>query len=268
MQYQLLVLDIDDTLLGDDKIISKGSLEAIQSAQQAGIYVTIATGRGYFGSSRVYQALHICGPVINYGGALIMDTKTDQQLYMGEIDSELVLEALELAHALHLHAQIYQNDTVIFEQGNEFTRRYSSFLSLPYREDPDIRKKQWHSVPKVLIYVDPSKEAQTQAYFAQHFCNRLGVAASKPGFVELNRFGVHKGSAVQWLANRLGIPMERVAAIGDNTLDLEMIRMAGLGACVANGQACIRELADVVVPACDQDGVAWFIEHYLMRQGK
>ncbi len=51
MKYKALFLDIDDTLIGNDRTISPGNLAAIRRAQATGIFVTIATGRGYLGSA-------------------------------------------------------------------------------------------------------------------------------------------------------------------------------------------------------------------------
>ena len=75
--YQLLVLDIDDTLTLSPYDVPAENLAAIRRAQAAGIYVTIATGRGYLGSAAIRKAIGMQGPVINYGGAVIHDTRTD-----------------------------------------------------------------------------------------------------------------------------------------------------------------------------------------------
>ena len=55
------------------------------------------------------------------------------------------------------------------------------------------------------------------------------------------------------------------AAIGDNFLDQEMIEWAGVGACVADGAPEVRAVADFIVPACDEDGVAVFIEQNILK---
>ena len=68
MNIKLLVTDIDDTLVFNSGPVSEENLRAIRAAQDAGVYVTLATGRGYFGASRVVKQLGLDTFVINYGG--------------------------------------------------------------------------------------------------------------------------------------------------------------------------------------------------------
>ncbi len=267
MKYKALFLDIDDTLIGSDKRISENNLAAISRAQAAGIYVTIATGRGYLGAASIWQALNIQGPVIVYGGARVMDTRTDDELFSAPIEPALICEALTCARDWELHGQIYQGDTVIFAKENGFTESYTSYLRLPYVIDPAVIEKEWHNVPKVLVYAQPGEqEREMIARFAKHFEGRLEVASSKPGFIEINQFGMNKGTAILRTAELLGITQEETVAIGDNTLDLQMIQMAGLGVCVENGQQVVKDVAGLIAPACEADGVAWVIDNILLQQ--
>ena len=266
MKYRALFLDIDDTLIGNDKHISVKNLEAIRRAQAAGIFVTIATGRGYLGATGIWKQLDVRGPVIVYGGARVVDTRTDEEVFSAPIEPALIREALQCAEDWGLHGQIYQDDTVIFAKENGFTESYTSFLRLPYRIDPDITKKEWHNVPKVLVYAEPGEqEREMIARFQEHFQNRLEVASSKPGFIEINQFGMNKGTAMLRTADLLGISQAETVAIGDNTLDLQMIQMAGLGVCVENGQQVVKDVASLIAPACEADGVAWVIDNVLLQ---
>ena len=267
MKYKALFLDVDDTLLCNSRQVSKGNLEAIRRAQDAGIFVTIATGRGFLGSTGVWKQFDVEGPVIVYGGAMIVDTRTQETMRISPIEPSLIREALLYAKELGIHAQIYQGDTIIFEQVNEFTDRYLDFLHLPYIEDPEFINKEWQDTPKVLAYAEPGEQERAMAArFRERFAGRLEVASSKPGFIELNQYGVNKGTALVHTAGLLGILPEETVAVGDNTLDLQMVQMAGLGVCVGNGQQVVKDVADVIAPACADDGVAWVIDHILLSE--
>ena len=268
MKYKALFLDIDDTLLSHHQPVSAGNLAAIRKAQAAGIFVTISTGRTYLGATPVWIALNVRGPVIVFGGAVGMNTLTDQPLFAENVPVELVREALECAKDLGVHAQIYHEDKVIAEKANDFTRLYTARQMLPFVEEPELRGEKCMETPKVLIYALPEQEAAAIRVLRERFSGRLEIASSMPGFIELNKFGSNKGSAMLRVAELLGISQEETAAMGDNTLDLEMVRMAGISACVSNGQQVVKDVADVVAPPCDEDGVAWFIEHYLLEGEK
>lgn len=268
--YQLLVLDIDDTLTLSPYDVPAENLAAIRRAQAAGIYVTIATGRGYLGSAAIRKAIGMQGPVINYGGAVIHDTRTDAPIFQTALPPALVRELLLLGRELGVHAHIYQGDGIVYEKENPAADAYHRFLNLPYAIDPEVCEKQWGTVPKVLFIAEPAYAEELIPVLAKRYAGRAKVSGSKSGFIEFNDPDAHKGSATAWVASYLGIPQNEVAAVGDNLLDLEMIEWAGLGAAVANAHDAVLAAADCVVPACAENGVAWLIDHVILpanRQG-
>lgn len=265
MKYKALFLDIDGTLMGSDRRISRENKEAVTRGREQGLFITVATGRNYMGAMPVIRELAIKAPVITYGGAMIIDSTNEQVLCMHEIPPALVNEALSLAYGLGVHVQIYQDSTVIYQEENAFTRQYTSCMNLPHRAVPDILERRWDNVPKVLIYATPEREQEMLGRFSEAFSGRMEVASSQPGFIELNDIGCNKGTAMYKTAAMLGFRPEETAAAGDNTLDLQMIKMAGLGACVADGQEVVKQAADIITPACDAHGVAWFIDHLLQQ---
>ena len=68
---KLLALDIDDTLIGTGKMPSERLKRAIRLAEQNGVTVVLATGRGFLGTKAIRDALSLYGPLIHYGGAVI-----------------------------------------------------------------------------------------------------------------------------------------------------------------------------------------------------
>lgn len=266
MKYKLLAIDIDDTILPRYGAISERCKAAIRRAEEAGVYVTLATGRGYRGSNPVREELGINRLIINYGGALISDPVSGKPFLTTELDPDVVKYILDLADELDLHAHLYQGDEIVYEKEHEYGRAYSEHLGLPARIDPEIRKKKWSSVPKVLIITEPERVDDLLPYFTEKLEGKAAVSASSPGFIEFNKIGASKGSALKILAEHLRIPREQTAAIGDNTLDREMIEWAGLGACVAGSSEVCKAVAKAVVPSCADDGVAWFIDNCILRE--
>ena len=81
--------------------------------------------------------------------------------------------------------------------------------------------------------------------------------------VEINRKGVHKGRALQQLAEHLGLGMDEVMAIGDSDNDLTMLQMAGLGVAMANAAPNVRDIADAVTLDNASNGVAAAVKQYI-----
>ncbi len=257
---KLLALDIDDTLVSTGKLPSERLKQAVRLAETNGVAVVLATGRGFLGSKQIRDALSVYGPLIHYGGAVVSDGRTGEHLFVNYLRPEDVITAFAIADTFGIHAQIYEEDTVVFRKANAFTEQYTGILHLPFIEDPDLLYRPLDKIPKVLYAVDPKQEAELYPKIRELLPKHISVLCSKPGFIEIGSVSSTKGSALQKVAAMLGVSREEVTAIGDNTLDLDMIEWAGTGVCVANANPLIREKADLVIGSCDDDGVAEYLE--------
>ena len=257
---KLLALDIDDTLIATGKQPSERLKRAIRKAEEHGVTVVLATGRGFLGTKAIRDSLELYGPLIHYGGAVISDGRTGEHFYENYLRPSDIVTAFAIADAYDIHAQIYEEDTVIFRKANDFTKRYTSSLKIPFIEDPNLLYRPLDNIPKVLYFVDIEREAELAKEIRNLLPRHISVLQSKPGFIELGSVGATKGSGLERLAAMLGIDRKDVTAIGDNTLDLDMIEWAGTGVCVANGSDSVKQKADLVIGACEDDGVAEYLE--------
>lgn len=263
---KLFVCDIDNTLTEGAHTVPEENVRAIRRAIDAGVYVTVATGRGYLGASQIIRILGLDSYVICYGGAIIVDAKSAKPLFASEVSDELVHECLDIAYEMNIHSQIYQGDTIVSAVNDIYTQRYIQKLNLPVRIDENIREKQWHKVPKVLWITDADRAETLIPEMQKHFDGRLKVSGSSPGFIEFNMLGVDKGTGLERLAAHLGIDQKDVVAVGDNTLDLEMLKWAGTGVAVGDAKEQIKAIADLIAPPCADNAVAWTIDKMLSEK--
>lgn len=266
MDIRLIALDIDDTLVDHSSIIPQRSLNALRQAQAKGVEIVLATGRGYLGTKAIRKQL---GDgfryIICFGGALVADYDTGAPRIHRFLAEEDVAACIRIANDLGLHVQIYQGDEVIFQRTTPFAEQYCAYQKLPCRADERLLEHDLGNVPKVLIYAPPEQEEMYKKQVADRLPKHLHALGSKPGYIEIGEISVTKGSAVAALARELGIERTQVCAIGDNTLDQDMIEWAGVGCCVANGKEDVQAAADMVIPSQAEEGVAWFIEKYVLE---
>ncbi|MBQ3552669.1 MAG: HAD family phosphatase [Clostridia bacterium] len=263
MEYKLIAFDIDDTLLPENKHLSRENMYAIEKALSAGVFVTLATGRGYLGSKPIAEALNIDGPMINYGGAMINDAKTGRNMHAEYIDWSIAREIMEFAREQGVHAHIYQGDGLVYAHESEYPVSYAKKLKIPSSFDEEMHTKEWSHIPKVLIMTDEKGVERIYPLARERFFGRVEIALSSPGFIEFNRLGVNKGSALARLSDMLKISRDQVIAVGDNTLDLEMIEWAGLGVAVSNAADCVKEAAKVVGPSSKESAAFWVIDRFV-----
>ena len=74
-KMRLVALDIDGTLLDDSKQIPPENVEALRRAQEAGIYIAIASGRMVCTIEPLEARLGIDGILIAYNGGMVIDER-------------------------------------------------------------------------------------------------------------------------------------------------------------------------------------------------
>ena len=263
MAVRLIALDIDGTLTNQSREVSERNRLAVKAAIDAGICVILATGRGRIATRPIWNVLNLHGYSIQYGGAMMVNIDSGDVVSLHALDSEVIREVLNYSALIGIHAQIYQDDVVIFEKPNVFASKYINKHSLPYQIDPDIRKKTYRDVPKILAFSEQEREFEVLAAYRERLSGIAQVSRSNPGYIEINCLGVTKATGLEELSVLLGIARSDIVAIGDNYLDQEMIEWAGTGICVADGAEEVKAIADLIIPPCDQDGVAIWIEQCL-----
>ena len=78
---------------------------------------------------------------------------------------------------------------------------------------------------------------------------------------------VDKGSALRFVAKRLGVPSEETMAIGDSWNDAPLLEAAGFGVAMGSAPQELRAIADAVVGDVAHDGVAEAIGKYVLGAG-
>lgn len=133
---------------------------------------------------------------------------------------------------------------------------------------PDIREKfesERRPLDKIqaLFYRLEDKEEAMEKIRALGGVEATGALRNN---IEVNAENVHKGRALLWLADRLGIKKEEIMAFGDGANDLQMIESAGVGVAMANGVEEVRKAADIIAESNDEDGVAQVIEEFVLKK--
>ncbi len=263
--YKLVAIDLDGTLLPDDLQVRPRVHRAIRRALDAGVHVTLATGRAFPDTARYALELGIDVPVICYQGGLIQDPRTGRVLYRAMMDRELAKEAVELAARGDLDLNLYVGDEIFVTRLRHDEDFYQKWFGLPVHPVEDLRTALADHPIKFIIIAEEAEADRIHRVWKAHFEGRLNIVRSHRLFVEGNPLGVSKGDALARLAAHLGVSQEETIAIGDNDNDRTMIAWAGLGVAMGNAPASLQAIADFVAPPVTQDGVAEVLERFILR---
>lgn len=262
--YKLIAIDLDDTLLNTELKISPRNKKYIQRAQDAGIHVTLATGRMYCSALPYAKELGLNLPLITYQGALVKEAHTGKVLIHHPIPLDLAREIIQRGQNLGYHINVYVNDTLYVEKITPAALDYQRIAGIPAHPVGNLLEFVKEDPTKVLLAGGPEELTELAQELTQQYGPSLHICKSKPHFLEFSHPLATKGHALDLLAKGWGLTPDQVIAIGDAPNDLEMIQYAGLGAVMANGEPTVKAKADYITQSNDNDGVAEVIEKFVL----
>ncbi|HEY3368544.1 MAG TPA: Cof-type HAD-IIB family hydrolase [Symbiobacteriaceae bacterium] len=282
MNYRLIALDLDGTLLNSSKTISPRTRAALREARARGITTVIATGRS-IGSALDWSREACAGPVICCNGAAVLD-ESGETILTRPIPPAPLERVLRLCREGRLLVECYTAHSILLDRPWAQIRAYfkwvrprlSSHVALgslvrawlvnrirPVRSlAASAAKGRLPPILKLSI-LGPDGELARLTGAIRREMPGLEISSSGPDNLEITAAGVSKGSALELLAARLRIPRAAVVALGDSENDVAMLRYAGLGVAMGNANEAARAAADRVAPTCDEDGVAHVIEELM-----
>ena len=268
---RLLALDLDDTLLRSDLTISYRTRAAIKRAEAAGVTVVLASGRVPAALEQFAKLLGMTrrpGYLICNNGTIIQESHTGNIIDEVKIAAETALTAFDLADAEGFPVQIYEDDIMYVSRRNEFTEYDQKLTGLRQVVVEHFRSMISNGCHKLLIPGDPALLAPLENLIHAYLEGDITLFTSKPYFLEILPARTDKGTALAKIAGFLGIKREQTAAIGDSMNDEAMIRWAGVGVAMANGDQRIKNIATCITQKTnDDDGVAEFIETQILKAG-
>ena len=260
---QAFACDFDRTLVGRDSLLRPRTRAAIARSQAAGIPVIVATGR-MFRSVRPYlEEAGIPEPVVCYQGAAVVDPASGTFLLHEPIALETAREAVAVMAELGYPPNCYVDDRLYVGRHTEYSRMYAEFQHLPVEEVGDLVTWMERPPTKLVAVADPPEIPALRAMLAAVFADRLFLTTSLPHLLELGNPAVSKGTGIAFVAERLGISLDRIVSFGDGENDIELIDEAGFGIAVEDANPLLLEHADWVCPSADTEGVATVIDAYL-----
>ncbi len=270
MNYRFVAIDVDGTLLDNNKNLSPYTKETIQRCIASGITVCICTGRPVqtierfteLLGSKEFPAIQEM-PFILYNGAMVAVGKAHDIIFEQSLSEEAGKALLSLGQKLGSTLIAWSKNKLYV---NEFNARIENYCTITPVEpilitDFDILAKQ--GITKIIWYDDAERmPALIDALHADPVCQEINYFTSNPLFLELVDKHCSKGLAIEQLIRHLGIPREETIAIGDGYNDIPMLEFAGLGIAMGNACEAVKAAADAVTDTNDSDGVAKALIRY------
>ena len=266
LPIELVALDIDGTLIGDDLIIGPDTRAAVAAAVQRGVQVSLVTGRMVSSALRFARELGLTGPIVGFQGGLIRAMPVDGSGHVGRllvhtpIRAPVAREIVQWTRARGLDPHLNHLERFILRADDPNADDYSAFMGARAELVADLVGSIRHPITKVLAVGEPPLPTELAPLARTHFAGRADVTISHPKFLEFVAPGVSKGRAVRWLARRLNVALGATLAIGDQWNDLEMLAEVGHGTAMPTAPWAVQAVARYIAPALADEGVARMIE--------
>jgi Cof subfamily protein (haloacid dehalogenase superfamily) len=256
VSYDLLVCDLDGTLIDDSLTLDPTLVEAFHRATERGLAISLATGRMPAAADRYRDELRITAPVIYYNGALVRGGDGGPDLVSLTLPRGVLHRAWTVFSQAPVHPIFYRDDRLFCVERTLAVRRYcdEEGLRADVVDDPEEFLRMGAFIKSLLIG-HPNDLDIVRAELTPVVAEHGRLVRTRRDYLEIIPVAASKGAALARLAAHLGVPIERVVTAGDQENDVEMLRAAGLGIAMPHAPEPVRRAADRIAPAASDGGL-------------
>lgn len=268
MSYEIIVLDIDGTLVNSKKEITDRTQKALTRLQAAGKKVALASGRPVQGIMPYAHALRLDsfgGYVLAYNGGCVIDARSNEVIYSKNFPNKIIPDICKELKGTNVTVNTYENDRIILGNAiNRYSDVEAKIIGLETKFVDDFASYVTFNINKLLLAGEPAEILRLEKHFSEKYKGVIGVFRSEEFFLELVPLGINKARSIEVLLNKLKLTEQQCIACGDAYNDVTMIQYAGLGVAMGNAVDEVKEAANLVTDTNDRDGVAKVVEKYML----
>lgn len=271
MNFRLVALDLDGTLLDSRLQIRPESVAAIAALRERGIGVMLVTGRHHAAAAPYHRALGLDLPAICCNGTYLYDYGRGEALMPNPLSRTQALFLLRKIRESGIHALMYIRNTITYERIEPHLARLLKWIETQHPEDRGAFR-QVARFEDVAITADivwkfalTHPIAEPLVELVADVQRDMGLACEWSGSnrVDIAQGGNSKGALLaRWLAENAIAP-EDVIAFGDSPNDISMLQLVGVGVAMAGCPPEVREAADWLAGPNDSDTIARTLERFI-----
>jgi Cof subfamily protein (haloacid dehalogenase superfamily) len=297
--YKLIALDMDGTLLNNDKQISKENLVALKKAKNLGVKIVLCTGRAHPGVERYVKELGLITDEqysSTCSGAYVINNTKNNILKSDAFSLEDIKLFSQMAKDVGIAFNMFSGNELLYYENSFFSYHDVIANNLTMnrieleniKEDMDVYKitliNEHISVKESIlnIFMNTDEKEMNRdidihtnekfnknlfddlSFIPDNIVDKFTFLKTSPYTIEVISKKANKGEGVKTIADKFGIEKEEVICIGDSGNDKHMIEYAGLGVAMGNAFEEIKEIADYVTYDNENDGVAHIVNKFIL----
>lgn len=261
---QLVLADVDGTLVTQQKVLTDASIEAVRRLRDAGVQFAITSGRPPKGMAMLFEPLDIDTPIAAFNGGLLVDRDMNV-LEERVLPEDLVEPIAELIGSFGLDVWIYRGaDWYVPDPKGIHVAREAWTVKF----DPTVMDGLAGLTDRVakIVGVSDDHDAVAKASAAVHdrFGDHVTAAASQPYYLDVTHPDANKGAVAQDFARRYGLSSAEIATIGDMPNDVLMFAHSGLSIAMGNADPEVCRAARRTTATNDDEGFAKAMDRFVL----
>jgi Cof subfamily protein (haloacid dehalogenase superfamily) len=272
-EIKIVLCDMDETFLVDQKVPDFNK-EVVEKITKKNVKFVPCTGRTFGQIIPILTELNLKEKenlfTICLNGGLIVENKTSKIIKFNDLEYDLANEIFLFIKDKDFCFDIFTIDTIFIfrDDGIESEVKKKQKVNFKIMKEYNFDLFKNIQIGKIMISKENGRKEleKLKIELEKNFGENLCLFFSKDKYLEVVKKGINKGEALKFLVDYLKIKRENVLAIGDNYNDLEMISLAGIGACVANATEDVKKVSNYV---CKNDfkngGVKEVLEKFILK---
>jgi len=268
--YKMLVIDIDGTLVKEDRSISEEDREALDRVRASGMQVALCTGRPVQSCIDIINQLSLDGYHIFFDGAVISNPTRDEDICIRAISKDIVKQMIDYAHENNLELEFFTATDYYIERETWVSEARRKFFDIkPLLVDYNEVADELTFIRGMLVSKSHKQSNEAMEFdrrFQETLCLSWTMVPAFPDtdFIGIYASGVNKGRGVKFLASRMGISLDEIMAVGDHMNDIALLDVAGLAVAMGNAHDELKAIADHVTLDVKDNGLAAAINKFLL----
>lgn len=272
MAIKMVAIDIDGTLINDQREVTPQTVAAIKKASDQGVKIVLCTGRPMTGVNAYLKQLGLADRndeyVVSFNGALAQTTN-GKVMVDYSIDFNDYADWVNYCLKEGVHSQIETRDYIYTtnQDLSYYTIYESELVSMlvRYRSlDEMARIQDQYTIAKGMMVDDKEKIDQAIKDMPKDLADRFSIVRSEDFYLEFMHKNVSKGKALEKLCDELNIKADEIMALGNAQNDNSMLEFAGLGVAMGNSIPETLAIADTTTADNNHDGVGVAINKYVL----
>lgn len=253
-KVELVAMDLDGTLLNDQKEITQFTVETLMKIKEQNIILVISSGRMMEAINKFQAALGLKCYRSAMNGAYIVDEES-RPIFSKQFQPEVLQEIVSHLVEKKVFFNLSTEDTLYCLSEDEVLKRRNYGVKIKFLTAEEMLSGTPEKVNRLIVETtNMSLLHEISDYIQKEY--HLEITKSARHNIEVMPEKVNKGNGLRIICSHVGIPRLNTLVFGDGENDMSLFEVAGIKVAMMNACASLKNKADIITESNNDDGVA------------